>query len=183
MSDEYAYSTDNPEAVAAFRQTRADLISFKDRVRAACAELGGNNGPLVRQGIWGSPDEIVGLDPDDSGTIPEGWRIVRGRLEPRRGKPGDGARKWLAEHQPPDMRHAMVGHGLPRHSQTPSNTGGFRLSAPALFEHDGVLWACYSGKPGEGVIDDGQACTWTPRKLSEFHAAREAVKAAKAVAV
>ena len=35
---------------------------------------------------------------------------------------------------------------------------------------DGTVWACY-----RGGVPDGQ-CTWTPRRLSEFHAALEAAE-------
>lgn len=183
--NQYAYSTDNPEAVAAFRQAVADLQAFGERVLADCAALGGNEGPLVHGGIWGSQDRIVGLGPDGSGTIPAGWRIVRGRLEPRRGKPGDLARQWLADRQPPDVRHVMTKYGLPRHSRVPAQSNGFthRMIAPVLFEHEGTLWACYEGKPGDD-FDGPEAsaaggCSWTLRKLSEFHAAREALEAAR----
>ena len=153
---EQAYSTDNPEAVAAYRKIVADMAAFGERIREDCAALGGNKGALIRRGIWGSPDRIVGLEPDGSGQIPPGWRVVRERLEPRRGKPGEDARRWLEDHQPPDVRHGMVEHGLPRHSSVPTETG-YR-------------------------IDQENACTWTPRKLSEFHAAREAFEAAEASA-
>jgi hypothetical protein len=175
--EQFAYSTDDPEAVAAFRQAVADRVAFGERVRADCAALGGNKGPLVQSGVWGK-DRIVGLGPDDSGVIPDGWRIVRGRLEPKRGKPGEAARQWLADHQPPDVRHAMTAHGLPRHSTVPSQPGSFtrRMIQPALFEHEGTLWACYEGKPGDDFDgSDAEGCTWTPRKLSEFYAARESV--------
>lgn len=177
---EYAFSTDNPAALAAWHDSRAARRVFTERITADTVALGGNKGALVRSGIWGSRDELVGLAPDGSGVIPDGWRIVRDRLEPRRGKAGAGAREWLAAHQPPDVRHALVEHGLPRHSTlSDRDSGSFRLSSPALFEHDGALWACYEGKPGDHVRSDGTECTWTPRKLSEFHAAREAVEAAQ----
>lgn len=177
---EYAYSTDNPETVAAFREVRSDLKTYLPRLRADLAALGGVGNPLVRNGIWGSRDELVGLEPDGSGTIPDGWRLVRGRLEPRRGKPGASAREWLAAHQPPDMRHTMAAHGLPRNSAVPTNSGSYRMVTPALFEHKDTLWACYEGKPGDLMDSKEQDCTWTPRKLSEFWAAKEAFDAAQA---
>lgn len=179
MTTEHAYSTDNPEALAAFRDTAAAMRDYLPRLRADIAALGATN-PLVYSGFGGSPDELVALEPNDTGHIPDGWRIVRGRLVPRRGKPGEPARQWLAAHQPPDVRHALTFHGLPRCTSIASGSG-FRMGEPTLFEHDGVLWACYPGKPGEGIFDD-QPCTWTPRRLSEFHAAFEAADAIKAVA-
>lgn len=177
MAEEYAFSTDNPATLAAYRETRAAAKEFAARLKADCDNLG-VAGAYVRRGVWGSPDEINALGPGESGAVPDGWRMVRDQLEPRRGKPGDAARQWLADHQPPDVRHVMTKHGLPRHSSMPSGTGGYRMSAPALFEHDGTLWACYEGKPGGPFDSDDGPCTWTPRKLSEFHTVREAAEAA-----
>jgi hypothetical protein len=188
MPEQYAYSTDNPETVAEYRQVRQARTEYAERLRSDCDALGGNSGALFRGGMFGQPDALVALDPDGSGTIPAGWRLVRGRLEPRRGAPGDPARSWIAEHQPPDIRCAMVPHGLPRHSVIAAEQNGFthRHITPVLFEHDGTLWACYEGYPAYPdsllVAKDGAGCTWTPRKLSEFYAAREAVMAAEAVA-
>lgn len=185
MPEQYAYSTDNPETVAVYRQLAAERAAFAERLEADCAALGGNTGGLLRPGMFGQPDALVALDPDGSGTIPDGWRLVRGRLEPRRGAPGEMARAWIADHQPPDVRCALVAHGLPRQSCYEVEANGFthRRSTPALFEHDGTLWACYLGPPSyPGSLleaPDGGACTWTPRKLSEFYAAREAVQAAE----
>ena len=176
MTTDYAYSTDDPAAVAAFRETRDAITTFAARLKTDCAALGGNDGAYVRRGIWGSPDEITSLKPDGSGNIPDGWRIVREELEPRRGKPGEGARRWLADHQPPDVRQVMMSHGLPRHSVV-ADGGGFRHFAPVLFEHEGTLWACYRGRPGDGFLSDGEECTWQPRRLSEFYAAREGAEA------
>jgi hypothetical protein len=179
MTEQYAYSTNDPAIVAVYRQTRAAMTEFLPRLRVDCAALGGNKGPLVRTGMWGRPDRLVALEPDGSGVIPESWRIVRGRLEPRRGKPGDTARAWLADHQPPDLRHALTEHGLPRHSTTPAAGQGFthRLIPPALFELDDELWACYEGPPGGVFVADDGECTWTPRKLSEYYTARETAEA------
>jgi hypothetical protein len=178
---ENAYSTDRPEVVAAYRQTVQQRREFGQRVMADCAALGGNQGPLMRRGIWGHPDEIIGLGPDGSGVNPDGWRLVRGRLEPRPRKPGEPARRWLAEHQPPDVRHVLTRHGLPRHSTTPVRERGmtYRVTQPALFELDGVLWVCYQDKPGDDLMagETLDESIWTQRRLSEFHAAREAAEA------
>jgi hypothetical protein len=177
MTDEYAYSTGDPAALAAYRETREAVQRFAEALKVDCEALGGNDGAYVRFGVWGGRNKIFGLIPDGSGTIPDGWRLVRDQLEPRRGKPGEAAREWLDAHQPPDVRHAMTGHGLPRHSSVPSGTGGYLMKSPVLFEHDDTLWACYEGKPGDRITSTEAGCTWTPRKLSEFHAAREAVAA------
>lgn len=175
MTERYVFSTSDPGILAAFYETRDAIKDFSARLKADCEALGGNDGAYVRRGIWGHPDEITALKPDGSGTIPEGWRIVREQLEPRRGKPGEAARQWLADHQPPDMRHVMSQQGLPRHSIMPAGDG-FKHYPPTLFEHEGTLWAGYRSKPGDNFLDTGP-CTWTPRKLSEYFAAKAAVLA------
>lgn len=182
MTNEHAYSTDNPEAVAAYRQARAEQKEAGKRIAADVAALGAGPRVFVRtSGFSSIPSELTAIE-QKGDHIPEGWRVVRGNLEPRRGKPGEGARKWLADHQPVDVRHVMEAHGLPRTSWIPRGNGlGYRIVSPALFEHDGTLWASYEGEPGTTDCGfDTDKCTWTPRKLSEFHAAREAAEDAEA---
>ena len=182
---QHAYSTDNPAAVAAYRQAKESDIAFSGRLRADVEALGAGPRVYLRSG-FGGPKEITALE-QKGDHIPEGWRVVRGNLEPRRGKPGEAARQWLADHQPGDVRHVLTGHGLPRSVCVP-NPGGssYRVVAPEIFEHDGVLWALYEAEPGTDELGfDRTPCTWAPRKLSEFHAAFEAFqesRAAKAVA-
>lgn len=176
MAEQHAYSTGRPEVVAAWRDASEARQEFGRRLAADCEALGGNTGALLNRGVWGSPDRIVALEPDGSGTIPDGWRMVRRQLEPRRGKPGEAARRWLADHQPPDARHTLTGHGLPRHSTMPGGPAmTYRLVSPVLFELDGTLWACFEGKPGDALMtgDAVDESIWAPRRLSEFHAARE----------
>lgn len=177
MTDkQHAYSTDNPDAVAAYRQALADHSAMGKRLCDDVAALGAGPRVYLRSsGFPGSPDRITALE-QAGNHIPDGWRVVRGQLEPRRGKPGDAARQWLADHQPVDVRHVMESHGLPRACWLPRDKEfGWSIVTPKLFEHDGVLWACYQGEPGvSGSGFDEVRCTWTPRKLSEFFAAFEA---------
>lgn len=182
MADQYAYSTDNPDIVAAYRQALADRNTMGKRIHDDAIALGCTGRAMVRSGAFaGDPDRITALE-QQGNHVPDGWRVVRGNLEPRRGKPGEGARQWLSDHQPVDVRHVMEGHGLPRASWVPKGNGfGWKIVKPAFFEHDGTLWACYEGEPGtSGSGFDEQRCTWTPRKLSEFYAAKEAFDAAQA---
>jgi hypothetical protein len=181
MTTQHAYSTDNAEAVAAYRKAKADHPTFVERVRADLEALGAGPRIYLQGGGFGSPKTVTALE-QKGDHIPEGWRVVRGNLEPRRGKPGEAARQWLADHQPVDVRHVLVQHGLPRDVWVPNpNAGNYRVCAPEIFEHDGVLWALYEAEPGTEEISFNSArCTWTPRKLSEFHAAREASEAVSA---
>jgi hypothetical protein len=89
---------------------------------------------------------------------------------PRRGKAGDAARAWLREYQlDVDPRVVLAERGLPHNGRRPKDDGlgSFYITKPKVFVHDSILWALYSGEV------DGD-CTWTPRRLSEFHAAWEA---------
>lgn len=175
MTDKRAYSTDRPEVVAAYREAKADHPRFAARLRADVEALGAGPRVFLRSGAFGSPQAITALE-QRGDHIPDGWRVVRGQLEPRRGKPGEQARQWLAAHQPVDVRHVLTQHGLPRDVWVPNPNGGnYRVCAPEIFEHQGVLWALYEAEPGTQEISfDSTRCTWTPRKLSEFHAAFEA---------
>lgn len=182
MTTEFAYSTDDPATVAAYRQALADRNEFAARIRADVEQLGA--GPrvyLTSSGFPDSPDRITAVE-QRGDHVPDGWRVVRGHLEPRRGKAGDGARRWLADHQPVDVRHVMEQHGLPRAAWVPRDREfGWSIVTPKLFLHDGTLWACYAAEPGTGGSGfDDDRCTWTPRRLSEFHAAWEAFEEAKA---
>jgi len=178
MSDRYAYSTTDPAALAAWRDTMTAEHAHHQTMRAAIDAMPGAKGTIVRQGIFHARDRIIALIPDGSGQVPDGWRLVRGNLEPRRGMPGDNARAWLEAHQPSDVRAVLTGHGLPRFSTRPAGGGRVLNYEPVIFEQDGTLWACYRGKPGD-LLNSSATCTWTPRRLSEFHAALEAVEAAE----
>jgi hypothetical protein len=178
---QHAYSTDNPEAVAVYLAAKANQETWRDRVMAALEALGAGPQVYIRNGMFGDPNRIIALEPKGN-HVPEGWRLLKrdGLLHPRRGKPGDPARKWLADHQPQDVRHALVAYGLPRNVWVPrSSNFGYRVVAPDIFEHARVLWARYEAEPGK---DDSHSepCTWTPRKLSEYHAAFEAFQEATA---
>jgi hypothetical protein len=176
MSDaQHAYSTDNPEIVAAFVAAVQARSAFAARIIADAEALGNNKGPLRTAGVLGL-DRTVGLAPDDPENPPAGWRYMKSlnRLEPvARGKAGEAARAWLAAHQPSpaeDGRAVLEGHGLPRTTGMSAMFSSGTVSTPQIFEHDGTVWALYDRKPE-------RECTWTPRKLSEFHAAREAFEA------
>lgn len=184
MSDrrQHAYSTDNPDVVAAYRIAVEQRNTFGKRIAAAVEALGAGPRVHVRGGAMsGDSQRVVGLE-QKGDHIPDGWRFLKssGTLEPRRGKPGDPARQWLADHQPVDVRTVMEAEGLPRSVWIPTEGFSYRIVLPELFEHDGTLWAMYEAEPGTSDTGfDSEPCTWTPRKLSEFHAAREAFEAAR----
>lgn len=178
---EKAYSTSDPEIVAVYRQALADRAEMGKKIAAGVRVLGAGPRVFVRDsGFSGIARSITAVE-QQGDHIPDGWRVVGGNLEPRRGKPGEAARQWLTDHQPVDVRGVMEKHGLPRSCWLPRGREfGWSISRPALFEHDGVLWASYAAEPGTSDSGfDTEKCTWEPRKLSEFHAAREASEAAE----
>lgn len=178
---EFAYSTSAPATLAAYRQALVDRATMGKKVAASLEELGA--GPqvyMISDGIPGTRDRFTAIQPQGD-HVPEGWRLMKrsGLLEPRRGKPGEAARAWFAEHQPVDVRHVMEQHGLPRSAWKPSPSG-YSISTPQLFDGGDALWARYASEPGTGGAFDTKPCTWTPRKLSEFHTAWEAFQAREA---
>lgn len=170
---ESVYSTDNPETVTAYLDAcRAERDALNAAVEAA-RTLGGNNGVFVSTGPFGDR-RIVGLAPDPDNPPPAGWTKLQRNtyLTPGRGKAGERAENWLADLQPPTgPRAVMDGHGLPRYAKSSHESASFAIRTPEIFEHDGTVWALYRGHV------EGE-CTWTPRRLSEYHAAKEAMQAA-----
>lgn len=182
MTDQRAYSTSDPAVLAAYHRAVADRDSWKDRLKTDVEALGAGPRYFGMRGAMGSPASLSGLEQKGE-HVPDGWRTVRGHLEPRRGKPGEQARQWLAEHQPVDIRHALVGRGMPRSVWIPASEGSFsyRVVSPEFFMHDETIWVLYDAEPGSGESGfDTEKCTWTPRKLSEFYAAKESFDAAQA---
>jgi hypothetical protein len=181
VNTERAYSTSDPAIVAAYRQACADRTATGKRIAAAVADLGAGPRVFVRSLGFGGPDRITAIE-QSGDHVPDGWRVVRGNLEPRRGTPGEVARQWLADHQPVDVRGVMEAHGLPRACWIPRDREfGWTVSRPKLFEHDATVWACYETEPGTADSGfDTDRCTWEPRPLSEFYAAWEAHEATTA---
>jgi hypothetical protein len=188
-NDATVFSTDNPEAVTAYLAAVRARREFASLVVASAAQIGKNTGALQQRSPFGGGDSTLGLAADDPADPPVGWVYSKPgeRLVPRRGKAGDGARKWLKDHQPPksaDARAALEAHGLPLNDMLgTTGSGSYRFSVPLVFEHEGNLWAMYRGVPGHWC-GSGELvlCSWTPRKLSEFYAAKEAFEAAAATA-
>lgn len=183
MSTEYAYTTSAPEIVAAYRQALADAEAQGRKICEGLAAIGAGPEIYVRSsGFPGSKTQFTEIVPVGD-AVPEGWRPMKrsGRLEPRRGKPGEKARQWLAEHQPVDVRYVMEQHGLPRASWiAKGNDFNYSITVPHFFEHGGSMWARYQGEPGtSGSGFDNDKCTWDPCKLSAFYAAYEAFQAAE----
>lgn len=177
---QYTYRTDGPAALAAYRTAVAARAVFTAQLHVDAAAIGGNNGARCGVRGFGGPEYIPGLEPDGSGTIPAGWRIVRDRLEPALRGPGSAAaRRWLKEHQPTpglDRRYVLKGHGLAYQSRVSVGGDGYKSYLPDLFEHDGQLWACYRGEPDGDFPGEPARLTWPACTLAEFHTAQAAAE-------
>lgn len=166
-----AFFTVEPEVVAAWMTTAEQIRDIQNRAVDAAEKIGKNKGLMIQQSFGAM--RVVGLAPVDPKDPPAGWRYVRQQFEPRRGKAGEAAASWLASVQPPSMRDVMKAHGLPRHC---SFKYGF-FGTPAMFQHEGAIWALYKGEP------DGEAsAAWTECKPSQFYAAQEAQQEAEKAA-
>lgn len=174
-NNEHVYSTNAPTIVAAYQATADEYNSMGRKAREDAESLGKNKGALIVNDRVSGP-RVIGLDADDPTDPPQGWRYSKadGHLVPRRGKPGEPARQWLEAHQPPDLRAVLEGHGLPRFCKHGEDLRWF-LATPGLMFHDGAVWARYP------TVPNGD-CTWEQRRVSEWHAAREAMEAAEQTA-
>lgn len=184
MTGQHAYSTNNPDHVTLYRTTIVEAETARIRVRDALAALGVGMEVRTEGGSpfsGGTHHTITALQPVGD-HAPDGWRIsAAGELVPRRGKPGDPARAWIADHRIPNVRGCLAVTGLARAAWVPGTGFGWRIVPPTVFEHDGTLWALYQAEPGSTERESGfdnARCTWTPRKLSDYHIAREAHEAA-----
>jgi hypothetical protein len=182
LMGEHAYRTAEVGTINAYRTALACTKARGKKIQAGLAELGVSPDIYVRSsGFPGDRMRLTELVPIGD-VVPDGWRLMKstGRLEPRRGKTGEAARQWLAEHQPIDVRHVMEENGLPRAAWIPGDGFGYRIVSPQFFEHDGALWARYAAEPGtSGSGFDNKPCTWEPIKLSEFYAAYETNQASE----
>jgi hypothetical protein len=185
-NDQTAYSCDHHEVVAAYRDARAVFVAAADRTHRDAVAMGCTG--FYGTGQTFGPASIAGLATDNPDDPPEGWQwsASAGYLKPRRGKAGQVARDWLDDHALPelDARAVLACHGLPRASRDAHDGASYKVMLPDLFEHDGTIWVLYTGTPGAwgGDLDPGVGEQWTPRKLSEFYAAKEAAEAAKQMA-
>lgn len=157
-----AYKTTDPTIVAAFTDTAEQVRDIQNRAVAEAEKIGGNNGLMVSRAFGDL--KVIGLAVGDPANPPEGWRYVRERFEPRRGKPGEQARAWLDSIQPPSVRDVMAQHGLPRNC---SLKFGF-FGSPGIFMHAGAVYAIYKGGP-----DGGVGPSWVSIRPSEYYAAQE----------
>lgn len=181
MTPEYAFRTDDPAVLDAFHQAQQARLDAGNTMCDEAREIGKNKGPAVRGGIFGSGDELVGLHPEDRNDPPEGWLYLKswGCLRPRKGKAGQDAEKFITRHRKigVDPRVALSEHGLPTESAVPAGDGRYYLRKPVVFEHEGALYAKYSGEV-RYELGRTEGCTWPAIPLSQFYAALEAVQAA-----
>jgi hypothetical protein len=161
-----AFKTTDPAVVADWEATAQQIRDIGNRAVDEPKAIGKNKGLMIQRGI--GDESFVGLAPEDPDDVPEGWRLVRGQLEPRRGRPGEQARAWLDSVQLPSMRKAMEAHGMPQ-----LTFGGGRMRVPAMFMYDGAVWVLH------GIEPDGEVGpAWERIRISEFYAAQEDAESA-----
>ena len=166
---EFAYKNTDLAALAAWNTAVEQHREASRNALDGAERIGKNKGLMVQRSI--GEEEFVGLAPIDPADPPEGWRYVRNRFEPRRGKAGDNARAWLKSVQLPQLRDIMQQHGLPK-----ILFKGGMMRTPGMFMHDGVIYASYTAEPD----DIGPA--WERIPLSEYYAAQEQADSTKAAA-
>jgi hypothetical protein len=184
MTPEYAFRTDDPVVLDAYRQAQQARLDAGHAMCDEAREIGKNNGPAIAGGIFGLGDEVIGLFADNPDDPPAGWTYRKGRgyLVPRPGKAGEPARAFLDRHKKigADPRVALADHGLPFDSRVPMADGRYSLRKPVVFEHDGALYAKFSGDPRvDPLSGKDRGCTWPEIPLSQYYAALETVQAAR----
>lgn len=159
---EVAFKATDQVVIAGWKATAQQIREIGNRAVDEAKSIGKNKGLMIQRSL--DEERFVGLAPLDPTDPPEGWRLVRGQFEPRRGKAGDDARAWLESVQLPSLRAVMNHHGLPK-----VVFGQGRMSTPGMFLHNDTVWASYSVPPAEDEV--GPA--WEKCRLSEFYAAQE----------
>lgn len=178
---EHCYRTTDPAALAAHRAAVAALAEFTAWLYTEIATLNaGDLKPLSRNGAFGGPVELAGLEYVDASHVPWGWRVLnhkgKYRIEPKSvGAGSAAAKKWLEEHQPGpdrDPRYVLKNHGIAYQSRVHFTGGGFETYTPALFEHDAALWIWYrDGAPDGDFPRDPCQITWDRVPLADMQTA------------
>ena len=170
---QYVYSTTDADTVALYRRLTAERAAHAAALRANVLQLGGSGDVYGSAGTTGEPDAIMFLRKRADGYVPPGWETTAAgtMLKPKTGKAGEQARAWLAEHQPPDVLHALAERGLPRTVWVYTGRD-YDVITVEVFEDAGELWAVYPIEPGSEQDFHAQPCSWTRRSFVELPAAR-----------
>jgi hypothetical protein len=169
---EVVYRSTHPDVLAHMERHRLAFQAWRDGVRAALVTLGFN----PDDHIWMTDTEFTGIVRALGDPVPDGWRRDRTADEyvivpARRTKLGKQHGQVLDRLTQPDPRRSMPG-GMPKHAMAKGEmtglTGGFRKIDDAAY----VTWS--------RELRDGDAARidptiWERLKLSEYHAACEAV--------
>lgn len=176
-----AFRSDAPKVLAAWNTFQSDAAEMSAR-RNAVAERFGRR-LMVSRGGFGHGTRVVGFE-EFEGDVPGSMLGDNAELRvPKKGPPYSTV--------VPNLRR-KAGRDLADELRTLSTTGpdlpgmpsfqlvGLHSLAPALFEHDGAIWAYWSDDITDvrtgGVVD---LTAWEPRPLSAYFAAKEAHGAAE----
>ena len=178
-----------PELIRAMDAAHAELQAAHRKGFDLAATFPFPVKPFYRRG-WGGEHRQVALRPESitamgEAEMPEGWRYLKGRdtIEPRPGKRGEHARELLESIQLPKVQPRTVLHdsGMPEYVTKPAPGLATYMVLPTFFEHDGAIYSAvdvptlstdFAGNESRAYWDQWEEC-----KLSEYHAALEALQA------
>lgn len=169
MADQFVYSSDAPETLAAWREYTDARLTYRSELDALEAELG------LKILTFGQGGRFAGLKPDPEVETPAGWRAHKDHdmlvpdLRTKAGKAWEG--RVVATRSPERCPMPGVSSSLMR--------DGYHWFEPGIFHHDGTIWVAW----GTDADPDMDQAVWVRRRLSEFYAAREGIEAEAAAGV
>lgn len=164
---------DDWAAYRAAAKARHDAnVALQNELRAGLADwLNERNAELVLI-VAGGHRTPFGIEVKGTKDIPPLWRRVsRGQLVPHRGSRAGKELHIRLKAGPDRVRFKLA--GMPSDHFT-----GTSLTSPGSFEWDDTMWVGW-GVPEQRVdelADRIDQTIWTPRRLSEWHAAHEALE-------
>ncbi len=190
--DECAYRTTDPEILGIWQDAVDRYEDWRNRVSAFDERFPGFHSCHTN---WHDGLSVIGLVPDDGKRgdppTPVGWRwqVWKGRWllhgsgcwMPHKGRlEGKAFADEIAELQ---VKRLGVLPGMPKELHVPD--GGNRWRSHSSFRHDGVVYVRWSGMDADyveaqqaGVLqgDRLDLSRWERCKMSEYHAAHEALQ-------
>jgi len=178
MTDGIVFKSTAEPVLAAWNEYQAYFADVHAR-RTAVEQKHGRRLMLSRLG-FGHGSRVVGFEGGDAADLPKHLKVGRhGAWEPRM---STKAGKELQAELDGLKQLGPILPGMPTFQLV-----GLRSLAPALHEHNGVVWARWAddiqGAADEGFTKDPvDADLWERAPLSEYFADREALEAAGVLA-
>jgi len=159
-SIELVFSSTHPMVIASWHEMQEGWSAYLEATRDMRPVQNEGCNAVVRVG-FSHDRHVIGYTNPDNEDPPHGWRVQAkdGLLVPnKRLKLGKELHKSLPSFAGPRLP------GMPRQGMH-----DLRWFVPAVNLWDGVLWVHWNGP-----IEDVDPTYWRDRKLSEYHAAKEA---------